>query len=89
MVGSFGMGDTLLSWDAVHAGTNLVGKVLASDDGREAAAALLDNARNEVRSLLESNRHIVEALRDALLDRDELIGDEILEVVAGAVGQAV
>jgi hypothetical protein len=27
---------------------------------------------------LDHNRHLVVALRDALLDRDELVGDEIL-----------
>ncbi len=36
---------------------------------------------------IEANRHIVEALRDALLERDELVGDEILAVIDGAVAQ--
>ena len=35
--------------------------------------------------MLEEHRHVVEALRDALLVRSELIGDEILEVIARAV----
>jgi hypothetical protein len=30
---------------------------------------------------------VVEALRDALLDRDELVGDEIGDVIRGAVAQ--
>ncbi len=34
--------------------------------------------------LLETNRHLVEALRDALLDREELVGDEILDVLRDA-----
>ena len=34
--------------------------------------------------MLEDNRHVVEALRDALLDRDELVGKEILDVIASA-----
>ena len=34
--------------------------------------------------MLEENRHVVEALRDALLDRHELIGEEILEVIRSA-----
>jgi hypothetical protein len=37
-----------------------------------------------VRALLDANGHIVEALRDALLERDELIGEEILEVARAA-----
>jgi ATP-dependent Zn protease len=88
MVGSMGMGETLLSYEAVQAGgSNLTAKVLSSDEGREAAARLLDKARAEVSALLEANRGVVEALRDALLDRDELVGEEIGAVIRGAVQQ--
>ena len=88
MVGSMGMGDTLISYEAVQAGmSNLPGKVLSSDEGREAVAAVLEEARAEVISLLEENRHIVEALRDGLLEHDELVGDRIIEVIRGAVPQ--
>jgi cell division protease FtsH len=89
MVGSLGMGDTLVSWEAVQAGTNLVGKVLSSEDGRKEVADALEAAREEVKALIESNRHVLEALRDALLDRDELVGDEIIDVITGAVPQTV
>jgi hypothetical protein len=34
--------------------------------------------------MLEDNRNVIEALRDALLDRDELVGIEILDVIASA-----
>jgi ATP-dependent Zn protease len=88
MVGSMGMGDTLVSYEAVQAGmTNLPGKVLSTDEGREAVAAVLDEARVEVANLIENNRHIVEALRDGLLEHDELVGDRILEVIQDAVTQ--
>ncbi|MGH9114218.1 MAG: AAA family ATPase [Acidimicrobiales bacterium] len=88
MVGSMGMGDTLLSYEAVQVGSsNLVAKVLSSDEGRAAVGELLEKARVEVASLVEGNRHVVEALRDALLERDELVGDEITDVIAGAVSQ--
>jgi ATP-dependent Zn protease len=87
MIGSFGMGDTLLSYEAVQANTNIVGKVMSSEDSRDEANALLQDARGEVNSLIEANRHVVEALRDALLERDELVGDEILQVISGAVPQ--
>jgi cell division protease FtsH len=89
MIGSFGMGDTLLSYEAVQANTNIVGKVMSSEDSREEANALLQDARSEVTGLIEANRHVVEALRDALLERDELVGDEILEVISRAVPQPV
>jgi ATP-dependent Zn protease len=84
MVGSLGMGDTLLSYEAVQAGaSNLTAKVLSSDEGRAAVAELLEAARTEVDALIEGNRHVVEALRDALLERDELVGDEIADVIRG------
>jgi len=90
MIGSMGMGDTLVSYEAVQAGgSNLVAKVLSSEEGLEAVAGMLAEARADVTTLMESNRHIVEALRDALLERDELVGDEIGDVVRGAVAQRV
>ena len=85
MIGSMGMGDTLLSYEAIQAGTNLAGKVLSSEEGREAVAALLDQAKVQVESLIESNRNVVEALRDALLEHDELVGDEIEAAIRQAV----
>jgi ATP-dependent Zn protease len=86
MVGSMGMGDTLISYEAVQAGmANLPGKVLSMDEGRAAVATVLDEARAEVTRLIEENRHIVEALRDGLLEHDELVGDRIIEVIHAAV----
>jgi ATP-dependent Zn protease len=88
MVGSMGMGGTLVSFEAVEAGgSNLVAKVLSTDEGREAVAGVLDSARLKVTKLLETNRHIVEKLRDALLERDELVGDEIARAITEAVRQ--
>jgi cell division protease FtsH len=86
MVGAFGMGGSLVSLQAASGpgGANLVAKVLSDDPSRAALESLLEGARTEVRSLLEANRHLVEALRDALLARDELIGDEITDVLVAA-----
>ncbi|HET9444599.1 MAG TPA: hypothetical protein VFO65_14835, partial [Acidimicrobiales bacterium] len=86
MVGSFGMAGTLVSYDLMAGppGTNSVAKVLADDRGRQAVEEILQRAKQEVSGLLAENRHLVEALRDALLEREELIGDEILEVVRDA-----
>ena len=36
-------------------------------------------AKARVTRMLDCNRHLVEALREALVDRDELVGDEIGE----------
>jgi arginine deiminase len=51
--------------------------------------SILFEAKANVTAMLEEHRHIVEALRDALLDRDELIGDEILETIRQAEDRAV
>src|SRR5918997_4603134 len=86
MVGSLGMGGSLISYDAVATpgGANIVANVLASDSGREAVERILDDAKATARRLLETNRHLVEALRDALLEREEPVGDEILDVLRDA-----
>lgn len=86
MVGSFGMAGSLISYDAVSGpgGANVVAKVISSDDGRDKVEAILAQAKSAVTTLLEDNRFIVEALRDALLQRDELIGEEILQVIQDA-----
>ncbi len=58
--------------------------MLSSDSGRQALERILDEAKGEVTRMLEGNRHVVEALRDALLERDELVGEAIGEVIADA-----
>ena len=88
MVGAYGMAGSLVSYIPVEAGgfgsANLVAKVLGTERGYKAVESLLDNAKLCVEGLLHDHRYLVEALRDALLDRDELIGDEILAVIARA-----
>jgi ATP-dependent Zn protease len=85
MVGSMGMEGTLFSYEAIAAPhANLVAKLAASEGGQDRVEVLLSTARDEVRAMLTRNRHDIERLRDALLERDELIGPEILEVINGA-----
>ena len=88
MVGAVGMAGSLVSLAAVQQGaladSNLVGRVLADHDGRAAVEAILDDQKQVARELLSANRHIVEALRDALLERHELVGREIREVIESA-----
>jgi len=87
MIGACGMGKTLISAAAIATpGTgNLVARVLANDAGREEVEDLLTSAKGEVVKLLAEHGHVVEALRDALLDRDELVGDEIGDVIITAL----
>ena len=88
MVGAHGMDTSLLSYAAIQnssfSDTNIVGRVLADDRGRDAVEALLQRQKATAKALLEANRHLVEALRDALLEREELVGSEITDVLEAA-----
>ncbi len=84
MVGSYGMAGSLLSFEAIESGPlspGIVGKVLSDEMSRKTVERILDGSKDEVRLLLDANRHLVAALRDALLERSELVGDEILDVL--------
>ena len=90
MVGSFGMGSSLISFDAIENGpyssANLVAKVLSNEDARREVEEILQRHKDQVTYLLEKNRDIVEALRDSLLIHEELMGDEIRAVIEEALG---
>ncbi|TMK44004.1 MAG: AAA family ATPase [Actinobacteria bacterium] len=89
MVGSLGMAGALFSHEAVQThGLNLTGKVSASEEGQARIEAILGAARDEVRTMLREHRHVIEGLRDALLERDELIGDEILDVIRSVAAES-
>jgi cell division protease FtsH len=91
MVGALGMTDTLVSFMAMEEGLNernVVAKVLSDPDGRARTDRLLKEAKQAVREQLDLHRPLVEALRDALLAREELIGEEILEVLRQAEADA-
>ncbi|HUH08020.1 MAG TPA: AAA family ATPase [Egibacteraceae bacterium] len=88
IVGQSGMAGSLVSLAAVQNSafndTNLVGRVLADPVTRPQVDALLATAKQRAHDMLERNRHLVEALRDALLERDELIGEQITQVLESA-----
>jgi ATP-dependent Zn protease len=85
MVGSYGMGSSLISYEAVsggpHGSPNIVAKVMSNEDSRNEVDQLLRHQKAEAVTLLIENRDLVEALRDALLEHEELLGDEILSVL--------
>jgi ATP-dependent Zn protease len=91
MVGSLGMAGSLISYEAVAEGLvarkNLVGKVLADHDSKGLVESLLDSQKQRVAGVLAENRDLVEALRDALIARDELVGDEITDVIQQAISR--
>ncbi|HEU4913664.1 MAG TPA: AAA family ATPase [Actinomycetes bacterium] len=88
MTGSCGMGETLVSYAAIQnsafSDTNIVGRVLGDAEGRARVEELLQRQKVVVRGLLESNQHLVAALRDALMERHELIGSEITDILQEA-----
>ena len=82
MVGAAGMAGSLISFAATP--HDLVSAVLSDAQARQQLEGVLDDARSTVRRLLSKHRHLVEALRDALLERHELIGPEITDVLEAA-----
>lgn len=88
MVGAAGMTDTLVSFQAVQGSalsdTNMVGRVLGDPAGRERVEKILQEQKGVTSSLLIQHQHLVAALSDALLDRHELIGKEITDVLESA-----
>jgi ATP-dependent Zn protease len=90
MIGSLGLGSSLVSFRAVSEGVfdpGLVGRVLGNGEAKRSVETLLRREKRTIKALLNKNRHLVIALRDALLDRDELIGEQITQVLEGAGGK--
>ena len=89
MVGAFGMGSSLISFEAINNGpyssSNIVAKVLANEDTRNEVEEVLQRHKDQIGYLLEKNRDLVEALRDALLEHEELLGDDIRSVIEEAL----
>jgi cell division protease FtsH len=84
-VGLFGMGKTLHSVAAIAPSMmdgDPIGNVLRDPDRKKEVDELLESCRRQVTLLLREKRHVVEGIRDALLEREELIGDEIEEIMA-------
>jgi cell division protease FtsH len=82
MVGLFGMGEGLYSFGAVPnemAGSS-IGALLRDGQVREQANGILAEARGGIEGLLREKSAMVEGVRDALLEREEIVGDEIDEL---------
>ena len=92
MIGSCGMGESLISIAAAGTGIlsgGLVEKVLADKDARAELDALLASSRDAARAIVAEHGNVVEALRDALMERDELVGREITDVIASCPSHTV
>jgi ATP-dependent Zn protease len=84
MIGACGMGASLISVAAAGNGFEsggLVDKVLADKAARAELDALLMRSCDAAKEIVSCHPEVVEALRDALLERDELVGAEITEVI--------
>jgi ATP-dependent Zn protease len=91
MVGALGMGGSLLSYEAVDDGAvnskNLVGRVLSDPEAKSRVEGILHDQKQRILGVLNDNRDMVMALRDALVERDELVGEEIIEVIRDSLAR--
>jgi cell division protease FtsH len=89
MVGALGMAGSLISYEALSSGpinaSNLVAKVLGDAEGKRRVEDILDTQKERVAALLVENEDVVMALRDALIARDELVGEAITDVIEHAI----
>jgi cell division protease FtsH len=91
MIGACGMGNSLISVAAAGNGYlegSLVDKVLGDKDARGELDTLLMQSCDVAKSIVQEHPGVVEALRDALLERDELVGSEITEVIEESLRHA-
>ena len=92
IVGAAGMGASLVSMMAGGGGAfdarDIVSRTLRDRRGREEVEHVLALAKTRASAIVAANRHVLHALRDALLERDELLGEEI-EQVARSAGEPV
>jgi cell division protease FtsH len=89
MVGAFGFGRSLVSLTAGEPGPlngGLVSSVLGDRQMRADAEKLLDNAYADAEAVLRRHRNVVTELATALVQRRELIGSEIIEVIESVAG---
>jgi len=92
MVGSYGLGDTPVSFRAADGGAlggDFVAQVLADPKARKAVDRLLGDAKHDTARVLADHRYLVEALRTALLEREELVGLDIINVIRQAEEDAL
>ena len=87
LVGMLGASDSLLSLEAAQmAGAhNLVAKVLHDEVARQKADQLMNAAADRAACTLLEHRRALLALADALCEQDELNGDQVHAIVAGAM----
>ena len=59
--------------------------MLANGETKQKVEDILEAQRERVRAVLAEHQDVHAALRDALIERDELVRDDILEVIEKAL----
>jgi hypothetical protein len=92
MLGLLGMGESLLSYGVLPQnamGDGPLGAILGNPDNRKAIGALLAEAKQQAVELLRANEPAIRALSERLLEKDEVAGEELEEImVSKAVARA-
>jgi cell division protease FtsH len=87
LVGMLGAGGSLLSLEAAHVpgAGNLVAKVFHDERARARADEYMNTAADRAACAVLEHRRALLALADALCDQDEITGDDVHSIVAGAM----
>lgn len=84
-VGRFGMGRRLLSYSVMPAGMwgqeQIYQQMLDDKEVKDEIDTILKRCKADVTSLLKRRAFAVERIRDELLEREELVGDELEELM--------
>jgi cell division protease FtsH len=92
MLGLLGMGESLISYGVLPQsmmGDGPLGAILGNADNRKAIGNLLAEAKQQAVELLRANEPAVRALSERLLEKDEVAGEELEELMASkAVARA-
>ena len=92
MLGLLGMGESLISYGVLPQsmmGEGPLGAILGNPDNRKAIGKLLAEAKQQAVELLRANEPAVRALSERLLEKDEVAGEELEELMASkAVARA-
>jgi cell division protease FtsH len=92
MLGLLGMGESLISYGVLPqgmVGDGPLGAILGNSDNRKAIGNLLAEAKQQALELLRANEPAVRALSERLLEKDEVAGEELEDLMASkAVARA-
>ena len=84
MLGLLGMGENLISYGVLPQGgfsDGPLGAILGNPDNRKAIGNLLSEAKQQAVELLRANEPAVRALSERLLEKDEVAGEELEDLM--------